>query len=61
MLTATQAAALLGITPRRVRALIKAGRLPAAKFGRDWLITPTDLDTVRTRINGRPRTKALQP
>lgn len=37
-ITVTQAAALLGITPQRVRALIKAGMLEAEKFGRDWQI-----------------------
>lgn len=38
-LTVTAAAALLGVTPQRVRALIKAGMLEAEKFGeRVWMI-----------------------
>lgn len=37
-ITVTQAAAILGVTPQRVRALIKAGMLEAEKFGRDWQI-----------------------
>ena len=37
-LTVTQAAALLGVTPQRVRFMIKAGKLQAKKWGRDWQI-----------------------
>lgn len=55
MITTSQAAAHLGITPRRVLALIKAGRLPAQKFGRDWMIDPKDLDKVKERKQGRPK------
>lgn len=54
-LTTTQAADALGVTPRRVVALIKTGRLKATKFGRDWLINPADLDALRQRPAGRPR------
>ena len=55
MLTTSQAADALGVTPQRVRALILAGRLKAVKVGRDWLIRPPDLDAVRNRKPGRPR------
>lgn len=55
MITATQAATRLGITPRRVLALIKSGRLPAEKFGRDWMIDESDLKLVKDRKPGRPR------
>lgn len=54
MLTTTQAAAELGITVRRVQALIKAGKLVAVKTGRDWLISPVALNAVRVRKSGRP-------
>jgi excisionase family DNA binding protein len=37
-LTTKEAAEKLGITPRRVVALVTAGRLPASKFGRDYMI-----------------------
>jgi excisionase family DNA binding protein len=37
-LTTTEAAELMQITPRRVRALIHSGRLRAKKVGRDWQI-----------------------
>ncbi len=38
-----------------MRALIHAGRLPAEKRGRDWLIRGEDLALVRVRRPGRPR------
>lgn len=57
MITTAQAAARLGITKRRVTALIKAGRLPAQKFGRDWMIQPKDLDKVKDRPQGYPKGK----
>ncbi len=56
--TTLTAAAELGISPRRVRAMIQAGRLPARQAGRDWLITPAALDTVRDRKPGRPPASA---
>ena len=55
-LTTKQAAKILNVTPRRVRALINAGRLPAEKHGRDWAIKPKDLELVKVRKPGRPRT-----
>ena len=54
MINTKQAAQSLGITPRRVIALISAGRLPAIKIGRDWIISESDLDLVRDRKPGRP-------
>ena len=54
-LTTKQAAERLGITPRRVQALIEAGRLPAQKFGRDYMINEKDLKLVKDRKVGRPR------
>ena len=53
--TTKQTAKILGITPRRVRALINAGRLPAEKHGRDWVIKPKDLELVKVRKPGRPK------
>jgi excisionase family DNA binding protein len=55
LLTTTEVAEELFISKRRVQALIKAGRLPAKKVGRDWLIKRTDLDLVADRRPGRPR------
>jgi len=54
-LTTSEAAAILNITPRRVRALIRADRLPAEKHGRDWAIKPEDLELVKVRKPGRPK------
>lgn len=54
-LTTKQAAERLGITPRRVQALIEAGRLPAQKFGRDYMIREKDLKLVEDRKVGRPK------
>lgn len=60
MLTTNQAAARLGISPRRVRALITSGRLPATRVGRDWLIHPADLARVQNRRPGRPSPKGRE-
>ena len=54
-LTTQQVAAALGVTQRRVVALIQAGRLKASRLGRDWLIPAQALEAVRERKPGRPR------
>jgi excisionase family DNA binding protein len=59
MLTTAQAAAILQVSRRRVEALISASRLPAQKFGRDWLIRPEDLELVKVRRPGRPPVTTL--
>jgi excisionase family DNA binding protein len=53
LITTKEAAKELGVTVRRVQALIKAGRLRAKKMGRDWIIRMADLDKVRVRKPGR--------
>lgn len=50
-----EAARRLGITPTRVRQLIRAGRLPATRLGRDWAIEERHLGRVAVRKTGRPR------
>ncbi len=47
----------LGVSQRRVRALIQAGRLPARRVGPVWLVEPADLERVRIRRPGRPRSR----
>lgn len=42
-LTADQAGAILHSSGAAVRAMIRAGQLPAAYIGRRWLIDPVDL------------------
>jgi excisionase family DNA binding protein len=56
-ITTKEAAKELGVTVRRVQALIRAGRLSAQKMGRDWIIRMVDLDKVRVRKPGRPLMK----
>lgn len=48
-----QAALMLGITPRRVRALAVSRHL-GWQTARDWVFTPEDVEAMRTRIPGRP-------
>lgn len=55
MYTTAQVAHLLGVSPARVRHLIKAARLKATKVGRDWLIPESAIAAVRDRKPGRPR------
>lgn len=59
-LSTAEAATELGVTPRRVLALISAGRLRAVRVGRDWIIAAKDLDSVRTRPPGRPGKKSAK-
>ena len=57
-MTTTQAAKALGISSRRVLALIDAGRLKAVKFGaKMWAIDSKDLKRVAVRKPGRPPRK----
>lgn len=50
-----EAARRLGVTPARVRQLIRAKRLPATRLGRDWAIEERHLSRVAVRKTGRPR------
>lgn len=54
MLTTKEVAGRLGVSVRRVHALIQAERLPAEKFGRDYMIKEEDLKPVQDRKPGRP-------
>lgn len=56
LITTEEAAKLLGVTARRVAALITAGRLPARTIGnsRLYLIARADLALVKDRKPGRP-------
>jgi excisionase family DNA binding protein len=55
MLTTPEVAERLGVTTRRVLALIQSGRLPSRQFGRDHLIKESDLALVKNRPMGRPK------
>lgn len=54
-LTTKEVAEKLGVSLRRVQAMIEAGRLPATKFGRDYMIREKDLKLVENRKVGRPK------
>ena len=51
MLTTKEAAQVLGISPRRVNALIEAGTLKAQRFGRAWMV---DEAAVNERLQNKP-------
>jgi excisionase family DNA binding protein len=58
MLTTSEAAERLGISRRRVNALINAGQLPARKFNYAWMIDENELEAFEAgwdRRTGRPR------
>lgn len=58
LLNTTEAAEKLGVSVRRVRALIEEGKLKAKKLGRDYIIAQSDLAVaVVYGKRGRPRTK----
>ena len=52
MLSASESAQLLGISPTRVRKLISDGQLPASKVGRNWLLREED---VMQRLSSHPK------
>jgi excisionase family DNA binding protein len=54
-LTTNMAAERLTVSRRRIIALIESGRLPAEKFGRDYVIKESDLALVAERKAGRPK------
>ncbi|MCL2807137.1 MAG: DNA-binding protein [Coriobacteriia bacterium] len=58
MKTTREAAELLGVSPRRVVALIQSGQIEAEKLGKIWLIDDVSLDqfaALPKRLAGRPR------
>lgn len=54
-LTTTQVAEKLGVSLRRVQALIADGRLPSMQIGREHLIKESDVKLVENRTVGRPK------
>lgn len=51
------AAARLGISTRRIRAMIATGVLPATKLGRDWVVDESEVELLKVieRKPGRPK------
>ncbi len=54
-ITVSAAAALLGVTPQRVRHMIKAGILQAEKFGRDWQISAESVERRKKAMEQKMR------
>lgn len=54
LLTTPEVAERLGVSARRVLALIESGRLPSQQFGRDHVVKDSDLHLVEDRKVGRP-------
>jgi len=54
LLTTKETADKLGVSVRRVQAMITDGSLPASKLGRDYVIKESDLEVVKDRKPGRP-------
>ena len=59
IVSVTVAAKELGLSNNRVRELIRAGKLPAQKLGREWAIIREDLEEFKNteRPTGRPPKK----
>jgi excisionase family DNA binding protein len=57
VLSTSQAAEALGVTQRRVLAMITARRLPATRVGNSYIIQRADLAKVKDRKPGRPPAK----
>lgn len=58
LLTTRQVAEKLGISERRVRAMIVSGKIEAHRLGREYAIEESTLATVKVyRRPGRPLTK----
>ncbi len=56
LLTAVQAAKILGVTRQRVQQMADRGQLPGRRFGRAWAFRPVDVERAKTRRSpGRPR------
>lgn len=57
LISSKEAAEKLGLSIRRVQALITEGRLPAQKIGNSYIVREKDLELVRERTPGRPKSK----
>jgi excisionase family DNA binding protein len=55
IISTTEAARRLNVSPSRIRAMIGSGCLKGMKVGKVWLIDPRDLEAVKVRKVGRPR------
>ncbi len=54
LISTKEASEKLGLSIRRVQALITSGKLPAQKIGNSYVIKESDLELVKDRKTGRP-------
>lgn len=56
-ITTKEAANLIGVSVKQIQVWLKAGRIPAKKYGPNWLIKNEDVAefAVKERQPGRPR------
>lgn len=50
-----EAAGIMRVSPRRLRAMIAAGLIPAAKVGKVWILDRAEVTQYVRRQQGRPR------
>ena len=55
LLSTAQAAKIIGVSERRVRAMIAAGRLKAEPVGRAYVIRESDIPKLKIGVAGRPK------
>ena len=60
-MTTTEVAERLGIASTTVRRQIEQGCIAARKVGRDWHVTPREVERYRARSLGRPGRKPAVP
>ncbi len=60
LISSKEAAEKLGLSLRRVQALITDGRLPAQKIGNSYVVNEKDLELVKERTPGRPKNSLKQ-
>jgi excisionase family DNA binding protein len=56
-MTTGEAAALLGLSPATVRRQVENGAMKARKVGRDWHITPAEVERYRRESLGKRRAR----
>lgn len=54
LVSTKEASEKLGLSIRRVQALITSGKLPAQKIGNSYVVKESDLQLVEDRPTGRP-------
>ncbi len=60
LISSKEAAEKLGLSLRRVQALITSGKLPAQKIGNSYVVKESDLEFVKERKNGRPKKQDIR-